>query len=350
MFDFAYPLHLYLLALVPVLILLYMAARASRRARLRRFGRRDIVENMMPDASKYTPGVRLVLQCIALTALVIVLARPRTEGQTKEETAAGIEIVAAFDLSNSMLASSTDRNDGVSRLDRARLLLERLIDRLNNDKVGLVIFAGNSKVQMPVTSDFYTAKMYLNDLTPELMGYQGTDIASAIQTSMNCFSGVEDMHKAIILITDAEDHEGAALDAARAAAENGIQVDVIGVGTPGGALVPGITDNQGNAVTSSLNEELGEQIAQAGDGVYVNGASGNALSTLVDQLDKLQKSNFDTMIYSAATEQFPTFAAIALIFLLIDVFVVERKISWLRGIEFFTKSNKAPEASKTSNK
>lgn len=340
MFNFAYPLHLYLLALVPVLILLYMAARASRRAKLRRLGRPEIVEKMMPDASRYTPGVRLTLQCLALVALAIVLARPRTEGTTKEETAAGIEIVACFDLSNSMLASSTDRADGVSRLDRARLLLERLIDRLNNDKVGLVIFAGNSKVQMPVTSDFYTAKMYLSDLNPDLMGYQGTDIASAINTAMNCFSGAEDMHKAIILITDAEDHEGAALDAARQAADNGIQVDVIGVGTQQGALVPGITDRDGNQVISRLNEDLGEQIAHAGGGVYVNGSASNALSTLVDQLDTLEKSEFDTVIYSAASEQFPTFAAIALILLIIDVFVVDRKISWLRGIEFFSKDSK----------
>ncbi len=340
MFNFAYPIYLYLLALAPLLVLLYMAARASRRAKLRRFGRQDIVEKMMPDASRYTPAVRIALQVIAIIALVIVLARPRTEGTVKQETASGIEIVIAFDLSNSMLASSTDRPDGVSRLNRARLLLERLIDRLDNDKVGLVIFAGSSKVQLPVTSDFYTAKMYLNDLTPELMSYQGTDIASAIRMSMNCFSGVEDMHKAIILITDSEDHEGAAVEAARLAAENDIQVNVIGLGTTSGAIVPGITDNNGQPVRTSLNEELAGQIAEAGHGVYVNGASSNALSALTDQLDTLAKSEFDTVVYNAAAEQFPTFAAIALIFLIIDIFIVDRKISWLRGIEFFSPKNR----------
>ncbi len=335
-FNFAYPYLLYLLALVPVVALLYVGARASRRAKLRRFGDTQIVVRMMPEASRYTPAVRITLQCLALTALVLVLARPRTEGTVKQETATGIEIVVAFDLSNSMLASSTDRPDGVSRLDRAKLLLERLIDRLDNDKVGLAVFAGTSKVQLPVTSDFYTAKMYLNELTPQMMAYQGTDISGAIRMAMNCFSGVEDMHKAIILITDAEDHEGAAVDAARLAAENGIQVDVVTVGTAGGAIVPGITDRDGQPVNSRLNEELAQQIAEAGNGVSVNGAASNALGTLTDKLDTLAKSEFDTVVYSAASEQFPTFAAIALIFLLIDIFIVDRKISWLRGIDFFS--------------
>lgn len=349
MFNFAYPYLLYLLVLAPGLVLLYMGARASRRAKLRRFGRPQVVDKMMPDASRYTPAVRLALQVLAIVALVVALARPRTQGTVKEESASGIEIVIAFDLSNSMLASSTDRPDGTSRLERAKLLLDRMIDRLNNDKVGLVVFAGTSKVQMPVTSDFYTAKMYLNELEPSMMSYQGTDIAGAIRMSMNCFSGAEDMHRAIILITDAEDQEGAAIEAARTAADNGIQIDVVGVGTPAGAVVPGITYH-GDAVVSHLNEDLARDIARAGHGVYVNGAASNALSTLTGQLDTLGKSDFDTVVYSAASEQFPTFAAIALIFMLIDVFVVDRKISWLRGVEFFGTAAKSIRKNKDKAK
>ncbi len=337
MFDFANPTYLYLLALVPVAVLLFMAARASRRAKLRRFGRMSSIEHLMPDTSRYTPGVKLTLQMIALAALVVVLARPRAGAKEQQETTAGIEVMIAFDVSNSMLASSTDRPDGVIRLDRARLLLEKLIDRLDNDKVGLVIFAGNSKMQLPLTSDFYTAKMYLNDLTPDQMAFQGTSISSAIKMAMNGFSPAEDMHKAIILITDAEDHEGEAIETARLAAENDIQIDVIGLGTPEGALLPGFNDAEGRPVITRLNEGLAQEIAQAGNGIYVNGASPKALSELSDQLDKLQKSEFRSITYKAGAEQFPTFAAIALIFLLIDVFVVNRKISWLRGINFFTK-------------
>ena len=236
MFDFAYPQYLYLLILAPVLILLYIGARASRRAKLRRFGRPEVVARLMPEASRYTPVVKITLAVFALIALVIMLARPRAGAKEQQETSAGIEVMIAFDVSNSMLASSTDRPDGVSRLDRAKLLLEKLVDRLDDDKVGLVVFAGSSKMQLPLTSDFYTAKMYLNELNPSLIAYQGTDIAAAIKMAMNGFSPAEDMHKAIILITDAEDHEGAAIETAKLAAENGIQIDVIGLGTPQGTL------------------------------------------------------------------------------------------------------------------
>ncbi len=339
MFDFANPTYLYLLAVVPVGVLLFMAARASRRAKLRRFGRLASIEHLMPDTSRYTPAVKLTLQMIALAALVIVLARPRAGAKEQQEVSAGIEVMIAFDVSNSMLASSTDRPDGISRLDRARLLLEKLVDRLDNDKVGLVVFAGQSKMQLPLTSDFYTAKMYLNELSPNQISYQGTSISSAIKMAMNGFSPAEDMHKAIILITDAEDHEGEAIETAKLAAENDIQIDVIGLGTPGGNILPGFVDNEGHQVVTKLNEELARKIAEAGDGIYVNGASPSALSDLSDQLDKLQKSEFRSVSYKAGAEQFPTFAAIALIFLLIDIFVVDRKISWLRGINFFTKED-----------
>lgn len=340
MFDFANPTYLYLLSTIPVGVLLFMAARASRRAKLRRFGRATSIEQLMPDTSRYTPAVKLTLQMIVLAALVMVLARPRAGAREQQETSAGIEVMIAFDVSNSMLASSTDRPDGVTRLDRARLLLEKLVDRLDNDKVGLVVFAGQSKMQLPLTSDFYIAKMYLNELSPNQIAYQGTSISSAIKMAMNGFSPAEDMHKAIILITDAEDHEGEAIETAKLAAENDIQVDVIGLGTPGGNILPGFIDNEGRPVVTRLNEELAQKIAEAGDGIYVNGASPSALSDLSSQLDKLEKSEFRSITYKAGAEQFPTFAAIALIFLLIDIFVVDRKISWLRGINFFTKEDK----------
>ena len=143
------------------------------------------------------------------------------------------------------------------------LLLEKLVDKLDNDKVGLIIFAGTSKMQLPLTSDFYTAKMYLNELSPSQITYQGTDISTAIKMAMNGFSPAEDMHKAIILITDAEDHEGEAIETARLAAENGIQIDVIGLGSPEGAVLPGFTDSDGRPVVTKLNEKLAEDLAKA---------------------------------------------------------------------------------------
>lgn len=344
MFDFAYPLHLYLFALVAVFALLFVWARASRRRKIKRFGRPEIIASLMPDVSRYQPTIKIVLELLALTALVIVLARPRA-GQKEQETSVnGIEIMIAFDVSNSMLASSTDNPDGISRLDRARLNLERLVDKLENDKVGMVIFAGEPKLQLPLTTDYISAKMYLNELSPELISYQGTSLAEAIKMSAESFSSAPDVHKAIILITDAEDHEGAAVEAAKAAADAGIQVDVIGLGSAKGAPIPVpgsrgefMRDSEGKVVLTTIDEKLGKAIAEAGDGVYVNGASGNALTQLTDKLDQLEKSEFKRVNYKASAEQFPTFAWIALILLVIDIFVLDRKFSWLKNINFFTK-------------
>lgn len=344
MFDFANPYLLYLLWLVPVFAFVYWACRRSRRRRLRKFGNPEVIAHLMPEASKYKPVIKITLRLIALAAIIFVLARPRAGEKEHDETVAGIEVMIAFDVSNSMLASSTDDPNGTSRLDRARLMLEKMLGRLTNDKVGLVIFAGSAKVQFPMTTDFYTAKMYLNELNPSMMTYQGTSIAEAIGMAMNGFSPDENVHKAIILITDSEDHEGDAIEAAKAAAEKGIQVDVVGLGSAKGAPIPlpgsnggYFTDNQGQMVLTTLNEKLASEIAQAGGGIFVNGASSDALDRLVDQLETLQKSEFKHVTYSAGAEQFPLFAWIALAFLILDIFVLDRKNNLLKKVNFFTK-------------
>lgn len=347
MFDFANPHLLYLLLTCVAVAGLYVLARAARRRKLRCFGRPDVVEALMPEASRYKPAIKIVLEVLALAALVIVLARPRAGQKEQEARVDGIEVMIAFDVSNSMLASSSDDPAGISRLDRSRLVLEKLIDRLHNDKVGLVIFAGDAKTQLPLTTDFYSAKMYLNELQPGMIANQGTDISMAIDMAMNGFSADEDTRKAIILITDSEDHEGEAIEAAKLAKENGIQVNVVGVGSAKGAPIPMsgrsgdyLRDMQGNVVTTTINEELGKQLAEAAGGVYVNAAASSALEDLESKLDSLEKSEFNRISYTAGAEQFPTFAWLALILLVVDVLVLERKIGWLTHINFFTKTDK----------
>ncbi len=344
MFDFAYPLHLYLLATVAIFGLLYWWSRASRMRKLRKFGNLDTIAPLMPNASKYKPSIKITLELIALVALIIVLARPRAGEKEGDSTVSGIEIMIAFDVSNSMLASSNDDPNGISRLDRAKLILEKLIDKLDNDKVGLVIFAGDAKTQLPITTDFYTAKMYINDLSPELISFQGTAISEAMTMALKSYSPAEDVHKAMILITDAEDHEGDAIEIAKSAAEQGIQVNVVGVGTSKGAPIPVkgkkgeyMRDMNGNVVTTAIDEKTALAIAEAGKGIYVNGTSNSALNDLVKQLDTLGKSEFKRVSYKASAEQFPTFAWIALIFLIIDIFILDRKIGWLKDVNFFTK-------------
>ena len=351
MFDLANPYLLTLMAAVPLIWGLYHLARLARRRKLKRFGNPAVLSALMPDASKYKPAIKVTLQLLALAAIVMMLVRPRFGEKDESKRVEGIEVVVCFDVSNSMLAASTDDPKSTSRLRRAKLLLEKLIDNLGNDKVGLVVFAGEAKTKMPLTTDFYTAKMFLNDLEPTMIKAQGTSISTAIDMSVKCFSEKNDVHKAIILITDAEDHEGQAIEAAKQAAKAGIQIDVVGVGTSKGAkipLTPGgsnfMKDREGNDVVTAVDQNAAAQIAKAGEGVYVNGADPDALDVLKDQLGKLGKSELKEVRYKISAEQFPLFGWIALLLLIADVFIVPRKTAWLKNIQFFSRQPRKPEA------
>lgn len=352
MFDFANPYLLVLLLAVPLVWALYALAKLSRRRKLQKFGNPSIVSPLMPEASKYKPAIKVTLQLLALAAIVIVLARPRYGETDQTNQVSGIEAVVCFDVSNSMLAASTDDPKSTSRLRRAKLLLEKLIDRLDNDKVALVVFAGEAKTKMPMTTDFYTAKMFLNDLNPDMIQAQGTSISSALEMSMRAFGQNNekdpDTHQAIILITDAEDHEGQAIEVAKEAAQRGIQVDVIGVGTSKGAKIPlspgskeFMRDRDGQEVITKVDEQAAAKIAEAGNGIYVNGADADALDRLSAQLDKLGKSEFKQVKYKISAEQFPLFAWMALLLLLADIFILPRKSAWLKNINFFSTPSKS---------
>lgn len=347
MFDFANPYLLVLMLLVPLVWAMYELAQLARRRNIKRFGQPKVLAPLMPDASKYKPAIKITLQLLALAAIIMVLVRPRYGEKDETKQVAGIEAVICFDVSNSMLAQSTDDPKSTSRLRRAKLLLEKVVDRLDNDKVGLVVFAAEPKMKMPMTTDFYSANMFLNDLEPSMIQAQGTDIGSALQMSMQAFSPKQDVHKAIILITDAEDHEGRAVDMAKEAADKGIQVDVIGVGTGKGGKIPlspgskeFMTDNEGNVVITAVDEKAAAAIAAAGKGIYVNGSDPDALDKLTEQLDTLGKSEFKQVRYKISAEQFPLFAWLALLLLLADMFVMPRKTSWLKDINFFTRKPK----------
>ncbi len=343
MFSFANPYILYLLLLIPAVALLYFAARYGRRKKLARYGRQATLLPLMPDASRYKPGIKLVLQLITIAALVFVLARPRAGAKEEVSEVQGIEVMICLDVSNSMLASSTDDPKGVSRLQRAKLVLEKLIDRLDNDKVGLIVFAGDAYTQLPITSDFVSAKMFLNSISTEMVPTQGTSIGAAIEMAINSFTPDEEMQRAIIVITDGESFDDDPIAATQAAAKAGIQVDVIGLGSVKGALIPigangqFMKDEAGNPVTTRLNEEMARKIAEEGDGIYVQGASSSVVNDVAEQLDTLAKSSLEKVVYSASAEQFPVFGWIALTFLILDTFMLDRKVGWLKKINFFSK-------------
>lgn len=356
MLDFANSYSLFLLFTVPAVIFLYFLSRSVLRRNIKRFGRPSVVRRLMPEESKYKPPVKLILCLIALVAIVLVMARPRYGEKEDIISTEGSEIVIAFDVSRSMLAPSTDDPGSMSRIERARMLLEKLVNDMPNDKVGLVVFAANARMQMPLTSDRRIIQMALrNDLTPGMMSNQGTSISQAIEMSTLSFPALrqrleegEDKiaqdnvgtHRAIILITDAEDHEGDAIEVAKQAADMGIQIDVIGVGTELGGKIPlgngaNMLDFEGNEVITKLNSEAASQIAQAGNGVYVNAADNDALQILQKSLDDLKKSEFESVNYKMSAEQFPFFAWIALIFLVLEILILESKTTWLRGTSIF---------------
>ena len=347
MFSFAYPKYLLLLILVPFFVALYAWARYARRKNLLKFGKRNSISALMPDVSPYKPPIKITLEMCALALLIVCFARPWGGIKDQKTEKEGIEVVIAMDASNSMLASATASNDGPDRMRTAKLMLEKLINRFDNDRVGLIVYAGSAYTLIPVTNDYVSAKMFLNSIDPSQIADQGTNITAAIDMAATSYSEDKNIGKALILITDAEelDDKESVMEAARMAAKSGIQVDVIGVGTPTGVTIPEngsvmYDPETGEAVRTALNEELAAEIAKAGKGIYVNAANKDALNELDRQLDTLKKAKFESSTYALHDELFPIFGWLALAFLVLDIFILDRKIGWLDKITFFKKETK----------
>lgn len=347
MFSFAYSNILLLLLLIPFFVALYAWARYARKRKLNKFGKKDVIRSLMPDVSPYKPPIKISIEMAALALLIIAFARPWGGVKDEKTTKEGIEVVIAVDASNSMLASATDDPDGPQRMRTAKLVLEKLINRLDNDRVGLIVYAGSSYTLIPVTNDYVSAKMFLNSIDPSQISDQGTNITSALQMATASFSENKNIGKAVILITDAEeldDREGV-INAAKTAEKNGIQLDVVGVGssTPVPLMVNGspmIDDSTGEVVKTALNEDIAADIAKAGKGIYVNASNADALSELGKQLDTVKKSALESSVYSQHDELFPIFAWIALALLIVNILVLDRKIGWLDKFTFFKKEEK----------
>lgn len=347
MFSFAYPYLLLLLLLVPFFVLLYVWARYARAKNLRRFGRKDSLKSLMPEVSPYKPPIKISLEMAALILIIFALARPWGGVKDEKTVKDGIEVVIAVDASNSMLASSTDDPSGPDRMRTAKLVLEKLINRLENDRVGLIVYAGKSYTLIPVTNDYVSAKMFLNSIGPSQIADQGTNISSAIEMAMSSFSDNKNIGKALILITDAEELEDKenVMKLASQAARKGVQVDVVGVGSSTPVTIPYqgspmLDDETGEIVRTALNEDLAAEIAKSGKGIYVNASNRDALSELERQLDTVKKSAMESSVYSRHDELFPILAWFALGLIVLNIFMLERKIGWLDKFTFFKKEEK----------
>jgi Ca-activated chloride channel family protein len=343
MFRFAHPDFLFLLLLIPLLIGTFIYTSIQRRRNILKFGNPALLAQLMPNVSFVRPQVKFYLQLSAIILLIIVLAQPQFGTKVEKEKRKGIEVMIALDVSNSMMAEDVQP----SRLEKAKQVLSRLIDGMNNDKIGLVVFAGDAYTQLPITVDYVSAKMFLSTISPQLVPRQGTAIGSAIDLAIKSFGPKSDASRAIIVITDGENHEDDAVGAAKLAAENNIIVDVIGMGKAEGAPIPipGTMsfwkDKDGNVVVSKLNETMCKEIALSGNGIYVHADnSSSAYRIITKELDTLAKSDIKTSVFSEYNEQFQSFALLALMILILDFFVFDRKNKRLSKFKIFDLKDK----------
>ena len=337
MFRFENPAFLYLLIIIPVIIVIRLLEMRKRKLKLKKFGDLSLLKQLMPDVSSSRKSLKFWLMIAALALLIVMLARPQMGTKISQEKRKGIEVIISLDISNSMRAEDVVP----SRLDKSKMLVENMVDNFTNDKVGLVVFAGDAFIQLPITSDYVSAKMFLQNTDPSLIATQGTDLAGAIELSSKSFTQQDKVGRAILIITDGEDHEGGAIEAAEKARKNGIIVFVLGVCSTKGSPVPDgnggyMKDNSGQEVISALNEEMCKQVAQAGGGAYIHVDNTSlAQRQLNDELTKLQKGDISSVVYSEYDEQFQAVGILVLILLIIEMLILERKNPFFKKIKLF---------------
>lgn len=334
---------LWWLITIPVFVVAYIVCTKRKRRQLVEFGDPELMAQLMPDASKSRPIWKFCLLMVALVLLIVAVARPQFGQKEKTIKRQGIEVMVALDISNSMLAEDVAPN----RLDRAKQMLSKMMDNMVDDKVGLVVFAGEAFTQLPITCDYVSAKMFLNSASPALIQSQGTAIGAALRTAMASFGTAEsEAGRAIVLITDGENHEDDAVAMAKQAYEHGIQVFVVGIGKPEGSPIPKagtneyMKDRSGHVVVSKLNEEMCQQIAAAGHGVYVRCDNTNtAMRALQKELDELAKAEQESTIYADYNEQYQSFVLVALLLLVIEFFIMMRKNHRLARMDLFKEKS-----------
>ncbi len=338
MFRFEEPQYLYLLLLLPLLVLLFLYSNYRRRKALQRYGDPELLAQLMPDVSRFRPSVKFWLLFSAIGLFALLLARPQFGSKLETVKRQGVEVMIALDISNSMLAQDVQP----SRLEKAKRLVAQLVDKMENDKVGMIVFAGDAFTQLPITNDYISAKMFLESIDPSLISKQGTAIGAALSLATRSFTPQEGVGRAVILITDGENHEGGAVEAATASAEKGIQIHVLGVGLPEGAPIPVAgtndfrRDREGNVVVTRLNEQMCQEIAREGKGIYVRVDNSNAAQKAISQeIDKMAKADVETQVYTEFNEQFQAVAWLVLLLLLADTLLLNRKNPLFRHIRLF---------------
>ncbi|MDT8392519.1 MAG: VWA domain-containing protein [Bacteroidales bacterium] len=345
MIRFEHIEYLYFLLGIPVLMVLFIIAQYLRRLAIRKLGEPGVLVRLIPEASKSKVILKFIVMIIAYVLIVIGIANPQTGSRLEQVKRKGIDLVVALDVSNSMLAQDI-RPD---RLTRAKQALFKLIDRLEGDRIGIIIFAGKAYTQLPVTTDYAAAKMFVSTISTDDIPSQGTAIGEAIKLGINSFDDQE-QSKAIIIITDGENHEDNAIESSQEAAEKGIRVYTIGMGLPDGSPIPLLNaygrqtgfkkDRDGNTVITKLNEVMLQQIAAAGNGTYVRANNTQAgLSKIFEKINALEEREIETRMFTDYEDQFQYFIGFGLLLLLLEFFIFDRKTKWASNIRLFERKD-----------
>ena len=316
-----------LLLLIPVFFVIQALVLKFRAKRLRRFGDQALVEKLMPSYSKAKVWLRLSLFAIAFMFFILGISRPQMGAILKEHKTRGAEVMVVLDVSNSMLAQDYSPN----RLERAKLAISRMVDKLRDDRIGLIVFAGNSFVQLPITTDYVSAKMFLSSISTESVPIQGTAMGEAISTALRSFSAQSDKSRAIIVITDGENHEDDPVAAARQAAELGVRVFTIGVGSPQGTMIPMgdgqyLEDREGNPVVTRLDEKVLQEVAEAGKGLYVHAGNREfGLDPVIEEISRMDDEEYNSIVFEEYDELYMYFLAVAFFFLVLEMLIGDRR-------------------------
>lgn len=340
MFRFANPEYLFLLILVPVFVLWFIYCRYRRKSYLASFGDKELIAKLMPSVSSARVVFKFILFIIAFSGVVFAMAEPQIGAKLQTVKRKGIEVMVALDISNSMLANDVAPN----RLERSKQMIYKIMEDMNNDKIGVVVFAGKSFVQLPITSDYRSAKSFISKISPDMIQQQGTSIGGAIDMCVSSFGPAGENGRAIIVITDGENHEDDAKSAAQKAWDAGIQVNVIGIGKPEGSPIPidggreFKKDKSGVTVITKLNEAMAQDVAKAGGGIYVRADNSNsAIKIMNKELNKISSGDVASQIYSDFNEQFQLVLFIVVFLLLLEICVLEKKNRLFENVKLFEK-------------
>lgn len=329
------------LLLIPLMVVIFLMVRRWKKKALLSLGDQHTVRRMMPEVSLSRPVWKFTLFALAYASLVVGIANPQIGTKIEEGKRNGADLMILLDVSNSMLAGDLSPN----RLENAKRAISQMIDNLRNDRIGIIIFAGDAYVQLPITTDYSAAKLFLNNITTDIVPTQGTAIGAAIDMGMKSFNFVNGTSKAMILMTDGENHEDDAVSSAKAARAKDVAIHVIGLGSPEGAPVPiyrngkpvGFhTDEEGKTVVSKLNEEMCKEISEAGNGVYVRASNANSgLNIVMDQVNKMEKKTYDSKNFKNYEDRFQFFVGFALLLLVLEFFISNRRNLKLSELNLF---------------